>query len=97
MSLHERCYFVAMKADPLVPKSTVVDTQCDAAKNECQLNLLAKNTHSNGQPLKSQVFCRIYWALNSGFRGFVFCDTMQSGRSVPPFWRNILLDLQNVP
>jgi len=30
------------------------------------LKLSAKNMHSNGQPLKYHIFCRVHWALNSG-------------------------------
>jgi len=33
---------------------------------------------SNGQPLKSWEFCRVHWALNSGFKG-LSTDFMSKG------------------
>jgi hypothetical protein len=50
-------------------KTTSVDAQCDGKKTKQNQQSWAKNMQSNGQPFKSQVFCRAHWALNPSAKG----------------------------
>ena len=44
-------------------KSTRTDTQCDTEKTKHPLKSSDNNVQSNGQPFKTQLFCRVHWAL----------------------------------
>jgi CRISPR/Cas system type I-B associated protein Csh2 (Cas7 group RAMP superfamily) len=47
----------------------MVPTEYDAEKIKHPLQLLAKNMKTYGYSFKSQVFCRVHWALNSVSKG----------------------------
>jgi hypothetical protein len=52
-------------------KSAIVDVQCYDEKPECPQQLSVKNMQSNGWRLKSRVFCRVRWELDSSCKGLM--------------------------
>jgi len=67
-------------------KATLVVAQCDAERNEHDLNSSFENVQSNRWPFKLPVFCSIHWALTSGIEGLsteqLFNDTFEGGSTV---------------
>jgi hypothetical protein len=82
--------YTSNKVAPFGTELTVVGMRRDDQKTECWLKLSAKNVESNRRPLKSQVFQRVHWELNSSCRVWICHDTMSSGRNLPIFWTSVL-------
>ena len=70
---HLQC-LVLHKLNPWRPKSATVDTQCDAEKNRMSIKGVAKKTQNSWQPLKSWVFGRVPWVINSCVLGLSTCN-----------------------
>jgi hypothetical protein len=49
-------------------KMTLLHVPRDAEKTEYYLKAISQE-HTNGQPFKSQVYCKVLWAHNSSAKG----------------------------